>query len=221
MAQLESISNVVPVYESGLDENGDPFIVMPFYSSGSLEHRVARGPMGWQDALELINTVAASVTTAHAQGILHLDIKPANVLLDAEGQPWLGDFGIAELMSHTASMSTRTMTPSFTPPERLNGSKPGERTDLYGLMATLFALLTGKEPCRPDSTTGPMDVMNAVLNDPLPLSQLPEGTPAAVHNLLARGMAKDPALRPASAIGLKRLIEDALEGRDIEPVVVD
>ena len=219
MAELETITNVVPIHESGIDESGDPYLVMPLYSGGSLQDRVESGPMPWREAVEMTKTLTESIALAHAKRILHLDIKPANVLLDSDGRPWLADFGIAEMMGHTASMSAQMMTPAFTPPERLDGAKPGEQTDLYGLMATLYALLTSRAPYVSDAMTGPMGVMMAILRDPLPLEHLSADTPESVRNLLMRGMAKDPAERPRSAIELVGLLEDVLDGRDIAPPI--
>lgn len=224
MSELETISNVVSIHESGVGDTGDPFIVMPLFTGGSLQGRLEEGPMPWQEALDVVETLASSIAMAHAKRILHLDIKPANVLLDEEGNPWLADFGIAELMGHTTSMSAKMMTPAFTPPERLNGAKPTEQTDLYGLMAMLFALLTGQAPYVTDASTGPMGVMIAIMRDPLPLDLLPQDIPEVVRNLLARGMAKDPSVRPSSATELQGLIADARAGRavaapDMETIV--
>ena len=215
MNQLETIANVVPVYDAGITDSGDPYIVMPLYSGGSLQDRIADGPMEWRDAVEVTKTLAESIALAHAKRILHLDIKPANVLLNDEGTPWLADFGIAEMMGHTASMSAKMMTPAFTPPERLDGKKPGEQTDLYGLTATLYALLTAHAPYVTEGMTGPMGVMMAILREPLNLDLLPEETPGPVRNLLLLGMAKDPDDRPRSAIELVGLLEGVLNGESV------
>jgi len=215
MGRLETITNVVPIHESGFDGNGDPYLVMPLYTGGSLQDRVNDGPMPWREAIVLTRTITESIALAHAKRILHLDIKPANVLLDEDEVPWLADFGISEMMGHTASMSAQMITPAFTPPERLDGAKPSEHTDLYGINATLFALLTGHEPYVTEGMTGPMAVIVAIARDPLPIDQLPEDIPQSVRNLLARGMAKDPAQRPRSAIELLGLLGDIAEGRDV------
>lgn len=217
MSELDSIANVVPVKQSGFLDSGDPFLVMPFFEGGSLEEQVNTGPLPWRKAVELAKTVAESVALAHAKRILHLDIKPANVLLDDTGKPWLGDFGIAETMGPTASMSAKMMTPAFTPPERVSGGKPGEQTDVYAVVALLFALLSGRQPYVTEDTASMLDVARAIQTEPLALEWLGDDTPQAVRNLVARGMAKDPSDRPRSAIELVGLLEDALAGRAIAP----
>ena len=217
MTELSSIANVVPVYQSGVTPTGDPYLVMPLYTGGSLQDRVDQGATPWHDALLLTKTLAEAIALAHAKRILHLDLKPANVLLDDQGRPRLADFGISEMMGNTASMSAAMMTPAFTPPERFAGKKPDELTDIYGLMATMFALLTGAAPYVTDETTSPFAVMKAVAEDPLALNALPADVPTPVRNLLLRGMAKDPSQRPRSAIELVGLLDDLLLGRDIDP----
>ena len=217
MSELDSIANVVPVHTSGVLETGDPFLVMPLFEGGSLEDQVDTGPVPWRQAVELTKTIADSIALAHAKRILHLDIKPANVLLDDTGEPWLADFGIAETMGPTVSMSAKMMTPAYTPPERVAGGKPSEQTDTYGVVATLFALLSGRQPYVTDKTTNAIAVAQAVQNDPLAIEWVGD-VPESVRNLLLRGMAKDPNDRPRSAIELVGLLEDVLEGRDVAPL---
>ena len=220
MSELHSIANVVPVHASGVLDTGDPFIVMPLYEGGSLEDGLERGRMPWKRAMELTKRLADSVALAHAKRILHLDIKPANVLLDEAGEPWLADFGIAEAMGPTVSMSAKMMTPAYTSPERIAGGSPSEQTDTYGVVATLFALLAGRQPYVTEKTTTAVAVGLAVQNDPLPIEWITDEVPESVRNLVLRGMAKDPSDRPRSAIELVGLMEDVLEGREVAPPVI-
>lgn len=220
MSELDSIASVVPVHESGFLASGDPFLVMPLYEGGSLQDHVNAGPMPWRKAVSFMKPIADSIALAHAKRILHLDVKPANVLLDADNKPWLADFGIAETMGPTTSMSAKMMTPAYTPPERIGGGKPDERTDTYGLMATLFALLAGRQPFVTEGMDNVVAVATAVQNDPLPIEWLEDDVPDSVKNLLLRGMAKKPSDRPQNAIELVGLFEDVLEGRDVAPPFV-
>ncbi len=215
MGELSEIPQVVPILESGVTDGGDPYLVMPLYTGGSLQAMLAEEPVEWEQALELTQDVTEAVAAAHERRILHLDIKPANVLLDDDGVPWLGDFGIAEMMGSTASMSAAMMTPAYTPPERLQDSKPNERTDVYGLGAMLFALLNGAPPFGSEDKTNPAAVMMAVLNEPVPIDALPHRVPESVRNLLLRCMSKDPADRPESADRLVELLVIASDGGEI------
>ena len=217
MAELQEIDGVVPVLDSGVTDAGDPYIVMPLYQSGSLQGAIKDGSVPWEDALEMMRTISGAVAEAHKKRILHLDIKPANVLLDAEGQPHLGDFGIAEMMGSTASMSAAMMTPAFTPPERLADAKPSEQTDVYGLGATLFALLAGTPPFGTQERTNPAAVIASVLNDPPPIDRLPDDVPESAANLVARCMAKDPDERPQTADELFGLLTTTIDGGFIPP----
>ena len=221
MQKLEDIDGVVPILDSGVT-SGDLFLVMPLFTGGSLQSRLSDAPIHWELALELIRQVAQAVADAHALRILHLDIKPANVLLDDQGHPWLGDFGIAEMMGSTASMSAAMMTPAYTPPERLRNEKPTELTDIYSLGATLFALLAGGPPFGAEDNMNPASVMMAVLNETVPLSRLPHEVPDAVKNLVLQCMSKNPEDRPGSAEQIVSLIEVASEGGEISaPPTID
>lgn len=216
MSELEKFSNVVPVHESGFNNAGDPYLVMPLYLGGSLQQRVDDGPMEWREAVEYVHKVAGAIALAHAKRILHLDLKPANILLDDDGEPWLADFGISQMMGSTGSMSSKMLTPSYTPPERLDGEDATETTDIYGLGATLFALLAGKAPYVNIKRMSPVAIMMAVVNDPIPVHELPGDVPGALRNLLLGSMAKRVEDRPSSAIEFVSLLEEALAGNPID-----
>ncbi len=218
MADLGEIDGVVPVLESGTTTEGDPFLVMPLYTGGSLQTELEKAPLPWRESVEIARQISDALTIAHDRRILHLDVKPANVLLDADGQPWLADFGIAETVGSTASMSAAMITPSFTPPERLRNTKPSEHTDIYGVCAMLFALVAGGAPFGSgNNNTTPAAVMLSVLSDPVPVERLPPETDPHLVNLLRRGLAKNIDERPQSARELSRLLTDVLEGRMVTP----
>ena len=219
MGELHEIDGVVPVLDSGVTESGDPFLVMPLYESGSLQGAMEEGPVPWEDALEMVRTIGIAVAEAHEKRILHLDIKPANVLLDEEGQPHLGDFGIAEMMGSTASMSAAMMTPAYTPPERLADAKPTEQTDVYGLGATLFALLSGEPPFGGQARTNPAAVIASVLNDQPAIDALPDNVPESAANLVSRCMAKEPNERPKTAAEMVEMLTTTIDGGYIPPIL--
>ena len=141
---------IVPIYEVG-ERDGQCYFSMKFVEGGQLDEVVKHTPMPIRQAAELIAKVARTVHYAHEHGILHRDIKPGNILLDAKGEPHLTDFGLARLVE-TESTVTRTLevlgTPSYMAPEQAAGNKAKLTCaiDVYGLGAVLYQLLTGHPP---------------------------------------------------------------------------
>src|SRR6266496_2059509 len=141
---------IVPIYEVGECE-GSCYFSMNFIDGGQLDEVAKRQPISFRNAAELIAKLARTVHYAHEHGILHRDIKPGNILLDAKGEPHLTDFGLARLLE-TKSTVTHTMellgTPSYMAPEQAVGNNVAVScaTDVYGLGAVLYQLLTGHPP---------------------------------------------------------------------------
>jgi TolB-like protein len=141
---------IVPIYEVG-ERDGSCYFSMKFIEGGQLDEVVKRTPMPVRQAAELMAKVARTVHYAHEHGILHRDIKPGNILLDVRGEPHLTDFGLARLLESESTV-TRTLevlgTPSYMAPEQAagNNTKLTSATDVYGLGAVLYQLLTGHPP---------------------------------------------------------------------------
>jgi len=141
---------IVPIYEVG-ERDGQCYFSMKFVEGGQLDEVVRHTPMSIRQAVELIAKVARTVHYAHEHGILHRDIKPGNILLDIKGEPHLTDFGLARLVESESTV-TRTLevlgTPSYMSPEQAagNNAKLTSATDVYGLGAVLYQLLTGHPP---------------------------------------------------------------------------
>src|SRR6266550_2039245 len=141
---------IVPIHEVG-ERGGSCYFSMKFIEGGHLDEVVRREAIPPRRAAELIAKLAHTVHYAHERGILHRDIKPGNILLDAKGEPHLTDFGLARLVE-TESTVTRTMevlgTPSYMSPEQAvgNNERGSSATDIYGLGAVLYQMLTGHPP---------------------------------------------------------------------------
>jgi len=141
---------IVPIYEVG-ERDGQCYFSMQFVEGGQLDEVVSRRPMSIRQAAELIAKVARTVHYAHEHGILHRDIKPGNILLDANGEPHLTDFGLARLVESESTI-TQTMevlgTPSYMAPEQAvgNNAAVSSVTDVYGIGAVFYQLLTGHPP---------------------------------------------------------------------------
>ncbi len=148
-AKLEH-PGIVPIHEVG-ERDGSCYFSMKFVEGGQLDEVAKREPMPIRQAVDLIIKVARTVHYAHEHGILHRDIKPGNILLDAKGEPHLTDFGLARLVESESSV-THTLevlgTPSYMAPEQAVGNNAGvaSATDVYGLGAVLYQLLTGQPP---------------------------------------------------------------------------
>lgn len=210
LGRLSEVANVVTIYQSGITSDGEPFLVMPRLES-SLQDMVESGGLGWRNASQMMRGVATAIENAHSMGILHLDLKPANILLDADRRPQVADFGIAEFVGSTASKSGALLTPDYSAPERFEDATPSESMDIYALGACLFALIVGQPPFSDATTTGPASVMRRVMNDPVPIELLPSDVPDEVVALIERSLEKEPKNRPASAAEFGDALDAALE----------
>ena len=196
VGRLTGHPNIVTVLTSGITRDNRPFLTMDLFERGSLAGHVAQsGPLPVEQALRLGVKLAGALETAHRAGILHLDLKPENVLLSHFGEPGLADFGIATLGE--ARGETKAFTPSHAAPEILEGRPPTPAADIYGLGSTLWTALAGRLPFG-DDDQGILKLMHRVLEEPLP----PLGrsdVPPSLEAALQLAMAKDPAKRPPSA----------------------
>jgi tetratricopeptide (TPR) repeat protein len=204
--------NIVPVYQVGA-ERGRPFLVMPFITGRTLEGQ----RLEVRRALEIVRTAARAVEHAHRQGLVHRDLKPANVMVDEAGEVFVLDFGLVYLRRESASRLTRPGdvlgTAAFMSPEQARSDEHATDvgTDIYGLGATLYALVTGRPPFEGDSFAA---VVAKVLNeDPPPLRRSGPGLDARLVAVIARAMAKDPRQRYPSAAALAEDLDRLLAGR--------
>lgn len=188
-----SHTNIVKVHDYG-EENGLPYLVMEFVPSGSLKSLLGK-PMPYQKAIGLLLPIARALQYAHKLGIVHRDVKPGNILIDAAGQPMLSDFGIAKMMEAPDSTSLTGTgvgigTPEYMAPEQGQGVGVDQRADIYALGIVLCELITGRTPYQADT---PMAVVLKHMLDPLPpISQLAEGIPPEVEAVIHKALAKRP-----------------------------
>ena len=211
--KLSGHPHIVTLYHAGFTDDGRPYLVMGLHERGSLRDRVEeRGPMAWPDAVPAGIHLAGALATAHAAGVIHRDVKPDNVLVDDFGAPVLTDFGIASVAGPDSATVTATgqmtMTVAFSPPELLDGAKPDERTDVFALGATLFALMTGHPPfAHPGDESVAQVIARMVREDAPSLAQ--HGVPHAIADVIARALARDPGQRTPTAIALGQQLQDA------------
>ena len=226
-AEAEAVANlnhpnIVTIHEVG-EQEGHQYFSMPFIEGASLAERVESGQWvfdeGHQSA-RLLAQIARAVQHAHEQGILHRDLKPGNILVDAEGEPHVTDFGLAKRVIGDSSLTldgTVLGTPSFMAPEQAAG-KAGQVTtaaDIYGLGAVLYYLLTGRPPFVAES---PLDTLVQVLEGETisPRTLNPRLSPE-LERICRCCLEKSPADRYASAADLASDLERFLRG---EPLAV-
>ncbi|MER6347650.1 protein kinase domain-containing protein [Streptomyces sp. NPDC001595] len=175
-------------------EHPYPWLVMELVTGGSLADRLARGPMEPREAARMGRGVLGALRAAHAAGIQHRDVKPANVLLRTDGRPVLTDFGIAAIRESTALTATGSIigTPDYMAPERISGGDGGPESDLWSLAMMLYVAVEGHHPLRKGST---LATLAAVLNEELP----PPRRAGVLGPLLDAALTKDPARRPDAA----------------------
>lgn len=205
MGSLSWHPNVVSLFDSGITEDGNPYIVME-YLERSLGERVRRtGPLSWIEAVSIGIQVAGALGTAHAAGVLHRDVKPDNLLIGPFGAVKLSDFGIAAINGGTRSTTGHvSFTFAHVPPEVLRRRRPDERSDLYSLASTLYALMTGRPPFAGEPDEPEVAVIASVLHDTPP--RLP-GIPDDLADVLEACLAKDSSERPVDAEEFGRLLQ--------------
>ena len=197
MGRLSEIPGIAPVYRSGLLDSGEPFIVMPLYAN-SLQDVIAKRAIPEAEAVALMARVAEAIAGAHDLDVIHLDLKPSNILMDSRGGTFVADFGIAEMTDTSASLSGQMMTPQYAAPERFSDVDPSPPADVYALGATLFALLAGKPPFSTAKNTSPAAVMMRIIQDPVPLMDLPDLISDPVRDVILHTMSKVPDSRPTA-----------------------
>jgi len=210
--------NILPIYEVGEDEDGLPFFSMKFAAGGSLRDVAPALRSEPSRSVALMAKVARALQYAHAQGILHRDLKPGNILLDGRGEPLVSDFGLAKWLD-TASDLTHTLTifgtPGYVAPEQAEGSTRSlePSTDVYSLGAVLFDLLTGRPPFVGDNV---LSVIQQAAEKPAPkLRSLAPALDRDLEIICAKCLEREPNARYCSAGDLAEDLERWLADRPI------
>jgi eukaryotic-like serine/threonine-protein kinase len=190
---------VVKVYDTGLDR-GTHFIVMEYVTGRSLDRMLAAGsPLEPEEATRIAGQVAGGLAAAHDAGILHRDVKPANVMLTDEGTAKVLDFGIARIRRDpTVTQPAFAIgTAAYMSPERVLGQVGDERSDIYSLGCLLYAMLAGRPPFVADSS---LSVLHQQVHAaPVALSKMGVPIAAPLEALAMRMLAKNPSARPQTA----------------------
>src|SRR6266498_2849470 len=208
---------IVPIYDVG-EREGSCYFSMKFIDGGQLDEVAQRTPISIRNAAELIAKLARTIHYAHGHGILHRDIKPGNILLDVKGEPHLTDFGLARLLE-TKSTVTHTMevlgTPSYMAPEQAvgNNARVSRATDVYGLGAVFYQLLTGHPPFVGGTT---YETVRLVLDtEPRQPRLWNPKIDRDLATICLKCLAKDPQRRYSSALALAEDLEHWLKHEPI------
>ncbi len=212
VARLEH-PHIAPLYDYWR-EDGRAYLVMRYFDGGSLKDALARGPWRLDRAARLIEEVGSALSLAHAAGVVHRDVKPANVLLDASGAAYLSDFGIAKLADPGLAITQNQppLTIAYASPEQLAGREVDHRADIYQLALVAFELVTGHHPYM----AGSLEAMIAHhLESPLP-GVASHGLPAGLDAVLANATQKDPKDRYPDAASFVADFARAVSGHRVE-----
>ena len=216
--------NIVPIYEFGTAK-GQPFISMPLVEGSDLVRKFQGKPMDPQPLARLMAKLAHAIHFAHQRGILHLDLKPANVLVDAHGEPHVTDFGLAKQLGQkegSAIASELIGSPNYMAPEQISGRAEETTTaiDVYSLGAIMYELLTGRAPFRSES---PLVTLRKVQEEePVPPRSLYKFTDSELETICLKCMEKSPERRYTSARALAADLERWLNHEPIQarPITV-
>ncbi|MBO6577228.1 MAG: protein kinase [Rhodothermales bacterium] len=197
---------ICTIYEIDTSDPDRPFITMPVYDGVTVREMIREGPVSHDMARTIVRQAAEGLRAAHAAGVVHRDIKPSNLLVRADGQLKILDFGIAKMLQQqdTTGGTSRAGTVGYMSPEQATGQPTDQRTDLWSLGVVLFEMLSGRRPWQ-----APADgaVLHAISHEATPA--LPEGTPADLSKIVQRCLQKSPAARFASAQEIVQMLSTA------------
>ncbi|MEX0851353.1 MAG: serine/threonine-protein kinase, partial [Gaiellaceae bacterium] len=217
-ARLSGTPHVITIFDVGEHEER-PYLVMEYLVGGSVHDRLREGPVPTDQALDWLAQAGQALDRAHQEGVVHRDVKPANLLLDREGKISVTDFGIAS----TSGMDTLTLpgtvlgTAGYLSPEQARGEPATAASDRYGLGVVAFELVTGQRPFVGETAA---TEAFAHVNAPIPSAEhLRPGLPDGVDEVLARALAKNPQDRPATCSELVSDLRGAFRGAVAAPTV--
>ncbi len=214
--------SIITLHDIGIEESTlTPYLVMELVEGQSLEKILSKGSIPFPAACNWAAHVAVALAVAHRRGIIHGDVKPANILITHDNRVKLTDFGMARLASHDSGDTSLLGTPAYWCPEQIHGRPQDSRSDLFSLGVVLYEMLTGISPFAGDSL---QSVCNHVLSStPLPATQSNPSLPALINEVLAGCLAKDPKNRFASADLLAEQLFPLARRKPVpsQPVAVD
>ena len=218
IARLEH-AHILPVFDYG-ESNGITYFVMRYLDAGTLKDKMESGrPLSLNEIDRLFTQLADALSYAHSMGVIHRDLKPSNALIDAQGNLFLTDFGIAKILEGASPRLTQTDaimgTPAYISPEQAQAQKVDQRSDIYSLGIILYEMVTGRVPFTADT---PLAVILKHVSNPLPLpSTIKPDIPEAIEQVILKALAKNPDDRFATVAEFAAAWKRALDSKDSAP----
>jgi len=210
--------SIITLHDMGVDDASQtPYLVMEFIEGQPLDKILEKGSIPYSRACAWSADVATALAVAHRKGIIHGDVKPANILITNDGRIKLTDFGMARLASRDVKDSPLLGTPAYWCPEQIVGKPQDARSDIFSLGVVMYEMATGHRPFDASSLQA---ICSLILSStPLPPSHANPSIPVAFNELIASCLAKDPAQRCSSAESLaSKLHPLARRNTVVEPV---
>src|SRR3984893_1984568 len=185
---------IITLHDMGIEEStSTPYLVMEFLNGQSLDRVLEKDAVTTMRACEWVAEAACALAAAHRKGVIHGDVKPANILITEDGRVKLMDFGMARVAAREQASKPLAGTPAYWCPEQIMGKPQDGRSDLFSLGIVLYELVTRQRPFDADSLQG---VCNRILaHEPLPVSHLNPSLSTTFNEIVARCLSKDPNRR--------------------------
>ncbi len=199
--------NILTIYDYG-EAYGTAYIVMEYVPGGSLKSRLSGQPIPWPEVARWVIPVGQALAYAHAQGVVHRDVKPANVLLAGPDWPLLADFGLAKMLRRPHAITRPGVsigTPAYLSPEQVMGEAVDHRSDIYSLGVMLYELLTGQLPFQ--AATPAEAMLRRLREPPIPPGYLCPSLLPALEAIILRALGRDPADRYPT---MQAMVDDLL-----------
>ncbi len=191
IARLEH-RHILPVYDAG-EADGIPYLVMRWSTGGTFSAALRQHSLSLKQIIQIVREVAEALDYAHRNGVIHRDVKPANILLTNDGSALLSDFGIAKIVEGAVNLTSDGMwigTPAYMAPAQIQGNNNDPRSDIYSLGVVLYEAATGQPPFQAET---PFAVAMKHIHDPLPLPRNVSATiPEALEHIILKALAKNP-----------------------------
>lgn len=197
--------NIITLHDMGIEESTQtPYLVMEFVDGTPLDRLLEKGTLPLPRACAWIAHAAEALEVAHTRGVIHGDVKPANILITADGKVKLTDFGMARVAKRDTGDSKLLGTPAYWCPEQIMGRPQDARSDIFSLGVVLYEMVTGTRPFEADSLQG---VCNRVLSSAVTVpSQLQPSVPSGFDEIIAACLTKNPEARLSSAEKLAQML---------------